>query len=76
MKTWTENPRPSIFFVEGAITIVFGTFAAFFLPHTPGHANFLTEKEKYVATHSMKLDGHGATTISDVDPRENSPGTG
>jgi hypothetical protein len=49
------------------ITIIFGIFAAFSLPHTPGHAKFLSEEEKYAATHRMGLDGHGATTSSGID---------
>ena len=59
--------RPFIFFIEGAITIVVGILAIFFLPHSPGHSQFLTPEERYVATHRMKLDAHGATTDSDVD---------
>lgn len=58
---------PFIFFVEGGITVLFGILTVFFLPHTPSHSKFLTEDEKYVATHRMKLDAHGAAATSDVD---------
>lgn len=61
------NGWPFIFFVEGGITVLFGILTIFFLPHTPSHSNFLTPEEKYVATHRMKLDAHGAAATSNVD---------
>ena len=60
------NGWPWIFIVEGAITILFGVSTIFFLPHTPAQTKFLTEEEREGALYRMKLDGHGATTASDV----------
>ncbi|KAI9818389.1 MAG: hypothetical protein M1827_000447 [Pycnora praestabilis] len=64
----TKNYKgwPFIFFVEGAITVLFGILTMFFLPHTPSQTTFLTEEERHVAVSRMKLDAHGATTTSDV----------
>ncbi|KAI9762658.1 MAG: hypothetical protein M4579_000276 [Chaenotheca gracillima] len=60
------NGWPFIFFVEGAITVFFGIAAAFFLPHTPAQAKFLTAEEQAMATSRMKNDAQGATSSSDV----------
>ena len=60
------NGWPWIFIVEGAITVVYGILTTFFLPHTPAQSKFLTEGEREGALYRMKLDGHGATTASDV----------
>lgn len=58
---------PWIFFIEGAITVVFGVVAIFYLPNTPARSTFLTEEEKRVALHRMQSDSHGASTDKDVD---------
>lgn len=58
---------PWIFFVEGAITVVFGIVAIFFLPNTPARSKFLTEVEMRIALHRMQTDSHGATTDKDVE---------
>ncbi|MCJ1306865.1 hypothetical protein MMC25_000509 [Agyrium rufum] len=60
------NGWPWIFIVEGIITILFGILTMFFLPHTPGSTKFLTPEQRDGALARMKLDAHGATTISDV----------
>ncbi len=57
---------PWIFFIEGIITVCVGLLAICFMPHTPKDAKFLTEEERAVALHRMKLDSHGATTQEDV----------
>ena len=49
------NRWPWIFIVEGIITILFGTLATFFLPHTPALSKFLTEREKEGALARMRL---------------------
>ncbi|ESZ97643.1 hypothetical protein SBOR_1959 [Sclerotinia borealis F-4128] len=67
IKTRGYNGWPFIFFVEGAITIVFGIITIFFLPHTPSHSKFLTEEERYVAIHRMKLDYRGASPVANID---------
>ncbi|KAF2653746.1 MFS general substrate transporter [Lophiostoma macrostomum CBS 122681] len=55
------NGWPFIFFVEGAVTVVFGICTLFMLPHTPSSIKFLTEEEKYACITRMRLDAHGAT---------------
>lgn len=67
IKSGSYNGWPFIFFVEGAITIIFGVTACFFLPHTPGEAKFLSEEERAGAVARMRLDAHGATTATDVN---------
>lgn len=61
------NHWPFIFFLEGAITVVFGVCCLFFMPHNPGHAKFLTPEEKIVIMSRLKEDQHGAATESDID---------
>ena len=61
------NRWPWIFFVEGAITILYGLLTIFFMPHTPSQAKCLTEDEKAAAVARMKLDSHGASNASDVE---------
>jgi len=53
---------PFIFFIEGAITVLFGLLTMFFLPHTPSHSKFLTPEERNVAIARMKSDSGGAET--------------
>ncbi|KAF2868256.1 MFS transporter-like protein [Massariosphaeria phaeospora] len=60
------NKWPWIFFIEGAITVVFGIICFFFMPDTPAAARFLTAEEKDWALRRMRLDASGATDI-DVD---------
>ncbi|KAE9985322.1 hypothetical protein EG328_007575 [Venturia inaequalis] len=66
IKTPGYNGWSFIFFVEGAITVVFGIITSFYLPHTPAHAKFLTPSERTTALHRLKLDSHGSAT-STVD---------
>lgn len=61
------NGWPWIFFVEGAITIVVGMAAFFFLPHTPNQARFLSSAEQQHAAHALRLDLHGATAAEHVE---------
>lgn len=68
--SYAKAPRPFIFFVEGAITVLLGIMALFFLPHTPLHAKFLTEEEHDASLERMRLDSHGASTASNVDAEE------
>ncbi|KAI4720709.1 MFS general substrate transporter [Aureobasidium sp. EXF-10727] len=57
---------PFIFFVEGAITVLFGILTIFFLPHTPAESKFLTEEEKEGAALRMHLDSHGSDAADNV----------
>ncbi|KAK4216823.1 major facilitator superfamily domain-containing protein [Rhypophila decipiens] len=57
---------PWIFFIEGAITVIFGITCFFFMPDTPAMAKFLTDEEKVWASRRMRLDASGSTAI-DVD---------
>lgn len=61
------NKWPWIFFVEGAVTVLFGILTIFFLPHTPMQAKCLTEEERNAAMARMKLDAHGASKASNVE---------
>ncbi|KAI1432917.1 MFS transporter-like protein [Xylaria sp. CBS 124048] len=61
------NRWPWIFFVEGAVTALFGILCFFFMPHTPADAKFLTEEERALAMSRMRLDSHGATIEEDVN---------
>lgn len=58
---------PWIFFVEGAITVVAGIVAFFFLPDTPGKAKFLSEEEQWYITHVLRVDLSGAAPQDKVD---------
>lgn len=53
--------------MEGAITIVAAIVAFFFLPNTPGTCKFLTEHERYVAAHRLRVDLQGGTSKEDVE---------
>ena len=64
-KSGTDSSR--IFFIEGAITTVYGIVCLFFMPHNPGHAKFLTSEEKRITMAHLKQDFHGATAEQDVD---------
>ena len=66
IKTTHYKGWPFIFFVEGAITLIFGLIATIFLPHTPAHAKFLTEEQQTLAAKRMAQDASGATTTNDV----------
>jgi len=61
---------PFIFFVEGAITVVFGILTMFFLPHDPASAKFLSADEKAGALARMRLDSHGAAVADEVGQEE------
>lgn len=67
IKTDGYNGWPFIFFVEGAITVLFGILTMFFLPHVPAEAKFLTEEERGAAVARMRMDAHGATNTGDVE---------
>ncbi|TPX09562.1 uncharacterized protein E0L32_009305 [Thyridium curvatum] len=60
------NKWPWIFFVEGAVTVVFGLVCFLFMPSTPMEAKFLTDDERNHALRRMRVDASGATTL-DVD---------
>ncbi|KAI4613727.1 hypothetical protein J4E83_007328 [Alternaria metachromatica] len=57
---------PWIFFIEGAITVLFGIVCFFFMPDTPAAAGFLSDEEKEWALRRMRLDAGGSTEV-DVD---------
>lgn len=61
------NGWPYIFFVEGAITIVFGICVLFFLPHTPSDITFFTPEEHSACLSRMRLDAHGSNNATTVD---------
>ncbi|KXH34930.1 hypothetical protein CSIM01_01966 [Colletotrichum simmondsii] len=61
------NRWPWIFFVEGAITTVFGVTCFFFMPSTPADAKFLATDERTQAMRRLREDSHGATNVEDVN---------
>jgi MFS family permease len=61
------NRWPWIFFLEGAITTLFGIICFFAMPHTPAEARFLTVEERERALARMRLDSHGAMSSKNVD---------
>ncbi|KAG7046537.1 MFS general substrate transporter [Colletotrichum scovillei] len=61
------NRWPWIFFVEGAITTVFGVTCFFFMPSTPADAKFLTKDERTQTMRRLREDSHGATDVEDVN---------
>ncbi|KAK5087637.1 hypothetical protein LTR70_002954 [Exophiala xenobiotica] len=61
------NKWPWIFFIEGAVTVIYGIICLFFMPHNPGHAKFLSDEEKKITMAHLKRDFHGATAEEDVD---------
>ncbi|KAI2630546.1 MFS transporter-like protein [Xylaria nigripes] len=61
------NRWPWIFFVEGAVTTLFGICCFFFMPHTPGESKFLTPEERALALSRMRMDSSGATDEDDVN---------
>ncbi|KAK4502281.1 hypothetical protein PRZ48_005706 [Zasmidium cellare] len=66
IKTPGYNGWPFIFFVEGAITAVFGIISFFFLPNTPSDAKFLTLDQRDAAVKRMADDSQSASK-DDVD---------
>ncbi|KEZ39858.1 hypothetical protein SAPIO_CDS8799 [Scedosporium apiospermum] len=56
------NKWPWIFFIEGAITVVFGIVCFFFMPNTPADSKFLTPEERQYVLRYMRLDASGATS--------------
>lgn len=58
---------PWIFFVEGAMTVVFGLICFFFMPDTPAAAGFLSDDEKSWAVRRMQIDNGGASATAAVD---------
>ncbi|KAF1846006.1 MFS general substrate transporter [Cucurbitaria berberidis CBS 394.84] len=61
------NKWPWIFFIEGAVTVVFGIVCFFFMPDTPAAAHFLNDEEKEWALRRMRLDAHGSSAVVAVD---------
>ncbi|KAK3709608.1 hypothetical protein LTR37_010829 [Vermiconidia calcicola] len=61
------NGWPWIFFVEGSITVIVAMVAFFFLPNTPGTAQFLSADEQWLAAHRLRVDLQGATSSHDVE---------
>ncbi|KAI1824845.1 MFS transporter-like protein [Xylaria intraflava] len=61
------NRWPWIFFIEGAVTALFGMLCFFFMPHTPADAKFISEEDRSLAMLRMRMDSHGATTEEDVN---------
>lgn len=61
------NSWPWIFIVEGAITVVFGGIAFFFLPHTPASAKFFNSEEKQAAVQRLHFDSNGGSAATSVD---------
>ncbi|KAF2157979.1 MFS general substrate transporter [Myriangium duriaei CBS 260.36] len=57
---------PFIFFIEGAITVMYGLVIWWFLPHTPGEAKFLTGEEREAALARMRLDAQGSNAADSV----------
>ncbi|KAL8303073.1 hypothetical protein RB600_006796 [Gaeumannomyces tritici] len=60
------NRWPWIFFIEGAMTVVFGLLCFLFMPNTPAESRFLTEEERDHALRRMRMDASGSSTV-DVD---------
>lgn len=67
IKTGSYIRWPWIFFIEGAITVVYGITCLFFMPHTPSHSKFLTPEERTVALARLKQDYHGGANKDEVD---------
>ncbi|KAF2181650.1 MFS general substrate transporter [Zopfia rhizophila CBS 207.26] len=57
---------PFIFFIEGAITVVFGIVVLFMLPHTPSDVKFLSPEEHSACLARMRLDAHGSSPTAEV----------
>ncbi|KAL9084400.1 MAG: hypothetical protein Q9159_005234 [Coniocarpon cinnabarinum] len=66
IKTDGYDGWPFIFFLEGAITLIFGLVTIAFLPHTPAHAKFLSQDERDLAAKRMAVDAAHSTTTGDV----------
>ncbi|KAJ5791131.1 uncharacterized protein N7518_008142 [Penicillium psychrosexuale] len=45
-----------LFIIEGGVTVLFATFAFFYLPRSAAEANFLSEEEKALAFHRIQVD--------------------
>ncbi|KAJ5115498.1 hypothetical protein NUU61_001257 [Penicillium alfredii] len=45
-----------LFLIEGGVTVVFATFAFFYLPRSAAEARFLSEEEKALAFHRIQVD--------------------
>ncbi|KAF2031725.1 MFS general substrate transporter [Setomelanomma holmii] len=58
---------PRIFFIGGAMTVVFGIICYFFMPDTPAAAGFLTDEEKEWALLRVRIDAGGSTRAAAVD---------
>lgn len=52
-----ENSPHHIPSQEGAVTALFGLFSFFVLPHSPGRARFLTERERNYVNAQLREDG-------------------
>lgn len=51
MHTWRN-----IFFFEGILTMIVGVVCYIFLPNSPETAHFLTEEERSIASHRIRLE--------------------
>ncbi|CZT15451.1 related to putative tartrate transporter [Ramularia collo-cygni] len=67
IKTEGYNGWPFIFFVEGAITVVFGLIAVCFLPNTPSDSKFLSPEQQEAANQRMKSDSQSSTSNANVE---------
>jgi MFS family permease len=67
IQTSGYNGWPFIFFVEGAITVVFGLTAIWFLPNTPSDTKFLSSQEATAAVQRMNSDTQAATSSDPVE---------
>jgi MFS family permease len=73
------NGWPWIFFIEGALTVVFGIASFILMPNTPAEANFLTPDEKIVAVHRMEAEntwiGVSGVAVIELEPNSSQPRT-
>lgn len=67
IQTGGYNGWPFIFFVEGAITVIFGLIAVCFLPNTPSDSKFLTPELREAAVQRMHDDSQGSTSNTEVE---------
>ncbi|KAG8901490.1 hypothetical protein FRC00_006793 [Tulasnella sp. 408] len=57
----------NIFLVEGAITMLLGIVAFFFLPGKPEDTKFLNERERVIATERLRVETAGLTKTEKTD---------
>jgi MFS family permease len=56
IKTGDIAPWRYLFAIEGGLTVLFGLFVLWYLPRSGCEATFLTDAERELAYHRMKLD--------------------